>query len=279
VSGKCALFRGNIIIDATHAQRLLTHLDAARIRFGREDAFKMRRNRLLSDRILIGINTSEFPAENLLFLALELGLPAAAHAVLFPRVAQANAVFFGFEPLDTSCICKVYLEFWDEVKAQVQRTGSRVPQLLHLGVKWDTADPARHQVARYECHPMLNEHAILQRVAACHGSDGTPALCHIAQDLIRTAAWRNRGASMLYLEVSEEGNPRASYDINLYKSGMTVADAGTQLQAAARYFGIPGDAIGAQLARLGARPFGHMSSGVDRHGNPFMSVYAETVAL
>ena len=33
---------------------------------------------------------------------------------------------------------------------------------------------------------------------------------------------------MLYLEVSEDGNPRASYDINLYKSGLVVADAAGQ---------------------------------------------------
>jgi hypothetical protein len=37
--------------------------------------------------------------------------------------------------------------------------------------------------------------------------------------------------------------------------------------------------IEAQLERLGACPLGHISSGPDRKGNQFLSVYAQTVAL
>jgi hypothetical protein len=84
---------------------------------------------------------------------------------------------------------------------------------------------------------------------------------------------------MLYLEVSEEGNPRSSFDVNLYKSGLAVADVGAQLRPAAAHFELAAETIEAQLERLGACPLGHISSGPDRKGNQFLSVYAQTVAL
>jgi hypothetical protein len=226
---------------------------------------------------LIGINTADAPATALLELAKELGMSSAAAKVLYVRITDANAVFFGFEEHGDSCVCKVYLEFWDVVRAQVTRNATRQPQLLHLGVKWDAAHPDRHAVARYECHPLLGLHAILRRMHGCHGA--ASELSASAIEIVQTAAQRNPAASMLYLEVSEEGNPRASYDINLYKSAMTVADAAAPLRRAASWFGIGSAQIEEQLERLGQRPFGHISSGVDRHGQPFLSVYAETVAL
>jgi hypothetical protein len=176
-------------------------------------------------------------------------------------------------------VCKVYLEFWDQVRRETRRTGSQAPQLLHLGVKWDTARPGHHEVARYECHPLLNLPAILRRMASCYPEDLPSALCALTQNIVRTAARRNPSASMLYLEVSEQGNPRSSFDVNLYKSGLVVADVSEQLRLAAEHFELAAGAIEAQLERLGHCPLGHLSSGLDRKGKEFLSVYGETVAL
>lgn len=248
------------------------------MRYGREDAFKLVPGRLIGERVLIGVETAVADAERLLALGTKLGLPGAGLDLLLPRAAQANAVFFGFEALDSSCVCKVYLEFWDVVRSEARRTGSRAPQLLHLGVKWDSARPGQHAVARYHCYPLLGLRAILRRMEACH-ADASPALLHGAQDIVRMAAQRNPAASMLYLEVREDGNPRSSYDINLYKSGMLVADAGAQLRQAGAHLGIDAALLEASIARLGPCPLGHLSSGLDRHGQQFLSVYGEIAAL
>ncbi len=82
---------------------------------------------------------------------------------------------------------------------------------------------------------------------------------------------------MLYLEVSEHGNPRSSFDIKLYKSGMLVADAAAQLLQAGAFFDVPPQLVDEQLQLLGPCPLGHLSSGLDRHGQPFLSVYAEAL--
>ncbi|UUZ48804.1 hypothetical protein LP420_40150 [Massilia sp. B-10] len=91
-------------------------------------------------------------------------------------------------------------------------------------MKWDSTRPDQHEVARYECHPLLGVRDILRRIALCYADPASP-LCALAQALVRQAAHRRPDASLLYLEVSEEGNPRSSFDINLYKAGMLLGDA------------------------------------------------------
>jgi hypothetical protein len=265
-------------IDHNLALRLVGRLDALAIPYGREDSFKLGRQRLLADRVLIGVDSTRLATDKLLAIAIELGMPHACLKVLLPHAAVANAVFFGFEELADSCVCKVYLEFWDQVRREVRRTGARTPLLLHLGVKWNSAQPGRHEIARYDCHPMIDTRTILRRMALCYRDE----LCMVheaARDVVLAAASRNPAASMLYLEVGEQGNPRRSFDINLYKTGMSVADAAPQLYRAAEHLQVTAELMEAQLQRLGTCPLGHLSSGMDRHGQAFLSVYAETLPL
>jgi hypothetical protein len=233
---------------------------------------------LIGGRVLIGVETAGLDVDTLLALGSAMGMPDAGLTLLQLRSADANAVFFGFEDQAGSSMCKVYLEFWDVVRREARRTGSHAPQLLHLGVKWDSARPAHYEVANYDCHPLLDLQAILRRMVNCYAVPTSPLLGS-AQEIVRLAAQRNRSASMLYLEVSEQANQRASFDINLYKSALLVNDAATQLRAAGAYLRIAPALMEAQLDLLGGCPFGHLSSGVDRHGREFLSVYAEIAPL
>lgn len=249
------------------------------MRYGREDSFKLGHRRLIGGRVLIGVETSRLDCARLLAIGTELGMPEGGLELLLAHASEANAVFFGFEDLGASWVCKVYLEFWDQVRRATRLSGSQAPQLLHLGVKWDGARPGHYDVARYDCHPLLNLRTILRRMAACYAAPGAPVLCELAQAIVRAAAQRKPEASLLYLEVSEQGNPRASFDINLYKSGMRVVDAAPQLRQASAYFQLSAALIEEQLQLLGSCALGHLSSGMDRHGKPFLTVYGETAAL
>jgi hypothetical protein len=265
-------------IENTPALRLLGRLDKLAIPYGREDSFKLGRQRLISNRILIGVgvDATRRAADGLLGTAMEeLRMPQACLDVLLPHAALANAVFFGVEDLGESCVCKVYLEFWDQVRNTVRRTGSRTPLLLHLGVKWDTARPGRREVAHYHCHPLLDVQSILRRMARLAPQDHMPGLYKASQDIVLLGARRSPSASLLYLEVSEPGNPRQSFDINLYKTGLDVAAVAAPLQQAARCLVVPPEQLDSQLQRLGPCRLGHLSSGLDRHGQPFLTVYAE----
>jgi hypothetical protein len=117
--------------------------------------------------------------------------------------------------------------------------------------------------------------SILRRMARLAPQDHMPGLYKASQDIVLLGARRSPSASLLYLEVSEPGNPRQSFDINLYKTGLDVAAVAAPLQQAARCLVVPPEQLDSQLQRLGPCRLGHLSSGLDRHGQPFLTVYAE----
>jgi hypothetical protein len=261
------------------SQQLLELIDGLGVDYGREDSFKLVPGQVLADRVLIGVNRATIQPNEFFRIALELGMPPDCEPLLAARMPQANTVFFGVEDRDGGSVRKVYLEFWNEVRAEVRRTGSLAPQLIHLGVKWDTARPGHHELARYMCHPMLSVRDVLRRMSAVYEGHPAPTTREEALSIVRQGIKQNPDSSILYIEVSEQGNPRRSFDVNLYKTGMSVADAAPQLYAIAEQLGIGRDALGVQMARLGGLPLGHLSGGVDRQGREFLSVYAEVRAL
>ena len=70
-----------------------------------------------------------------------------------------------------------------------------------------------------------------------------------------------------------------SWDVNLYKTGLLVSDAAPELEAIGRHFGVDAGALSAALAPMQDRLLGHLSGGIDRHGEEFVSVYAELRAM
>jgi hypothetical protein len=264
--------------DLTARQDLLQRVAAAGWPHGREQSFKMVAGRLLRDRLLLGVQRSAMQPSQLWTLAGELGMPAAGQELLAQHWERANAVFLATEDSDTGRMYKVYLEFWDEARRAV-RAGARSAQLLHLGVKWSSARPGHHEEARYMVHPLLGLRDIQRRMADCYPAQAPGAGLELARAIVRRAAMRNPQAAFLYLEASETGNPRRSFDINLYKSGLRVGDAAAELRALARHFAIAAGDLEEQLRQLGELPLGHVSGGCDRRGAEFLSIYAEIAPL
>jgi hypothetical protein len=257
--------------------RLLQRLKALGIAYGREDSFKLAHRQLFQDRVLIGIDIALMPAAALFDIAYDLGMPAECQPLLEAHLPQANLVLYGVEDRPEGSVCKVYLEFWEQVRRDVLRTGEITPRLLHLGVKWQTTRPGRFEVARYTCFPRLSAADALRRMADLYPPVSTGNSSDAALAIVRRSLQRRPDASLLYLEVSEGDNPRRSFDINLYKTGLRVADAAPELRQAARQFGVGEQAIEEQLQKLGPCLLGHLSGGTDRYGAEFLSVYAETL--
>lgn len=264
--------------DLTAWQDLLDRVVAAGWPHGREQSFKMAGNSLLRDRLLLGVQRSAILPSQLWALARDLGMPAAGEELLAGHWERANAVFLATEEGGTARMYKVYLEFWDEARRAV-RGGARSPQLLHLGVKWSSARPGHHEEARYTVHPLLGLRDIQRRMADCYPAQAPAAGLELARAIVRRGAMRNPQAAFLYLEASEAGNPRRSFDINLYKSGLRVGDVAAELRSLALHFGIAPEAIEEQLRQLGELALGHISGGCDRRGAEFLSVYAEIAPL
>lgn len=259
-------------------REVLGRIEALGVPYGREQSFKLVPGALLVDRLLVGLPTAALSLDATVALATEFGMPAAAQQLVTRRFSEANAVFLATEERGVHRVFKLYLEFWDAVRQRV-RSGDASPQLLHLGLKWDDARPGHFEEAHYICFPLLSTRDVLQRMRAVVPEAAPADAVSIAQDIVRVAAHARPQAPFLYLEVSETGNPRRSFDVNLYKSGLAVADAASQLRAAAGRFGMAGERFETVLAGMQQMPLGHIAAGCDRRGSEFFSVYAEVAPL
>lgn len=247
--------------------------------WGREASVKLVPGGLRAGRVLVGRHAAALPLAEMLQACRTLGMPACYETMLAEGHPQASVVLFGLEPGEGGdCTLKVYLEFWDRVRREVRRTGSRSPQLLHLGVKWQAGRPERHGITRYLCHPLLTPAETLVRmVRVLEGCP--PDFTAVGTGLIGLAARRAPQETFLYLEAAEAETPRRSYDINLYKAGLRMADAMPAVQAAAALLGTDAAALPAAFGAHAEQPLGHISAGVGRDGQAFMTWYWEVEAL
>ncbi|MCY2990306.1 MAG: hypothetical protein NTY19_20880 [Planctomycetota bacterium] len=260
---------------ALHLFQLLEQLPIV----GAEASFKMQHGLLLRHRLLWAISTRDLPPERLLEICLRLDMPPDQRNTLQQQLAGANAVFFGFEETDATCGYRVYLEFWEQLQAALQRqpaaTAPAEPALLHLGFKWDAFDNRAASIAHYHCYPGLSVRDSLARLTEIYRAHPTRVPETVATSLIRFAASRIDATSeaFIYLEATEGTSPRLSFDINLYKARLRVAEVSPWLMQLRDYYELRGGPFDAFSATIGSRTLAHLSGGIDRRGHDFFTVY------
>lgn len=260
--------------------RLLQVIAQRGVAHGIEDSLKFSvRDGLVARRLLVGVRSADLPWAGFLSLVEELGLPAGHAASLQSAFARSSALGLAVEDRGARTLWKVYLEFWDEVRAAVRTSGSREPRLMHLGLKWEEGPAQRLERAHYTCHPLLTHHDILARLKALYGEDQTMPGYTAARRIVKACAARWPTMPLIYLEAGEEGNPRRSFDINCYRTELRLPDVLLPLQSAGEGLGIDAEAVADALAGLGDARLGHLSGGIDRHGGEFLSLYVERQPL
>ncbi len=266
---------------SSERSRLLTSLiEAEGVHFGREDSFKMSHASLQTERFLLGIPTQGIAPARILRWCEVLGMPKRFQAAFLEHAPDANMVGVGLEGSRDHGVYKMYLEFWDKVRLDVRRTGRTDPMLLHLGFKWRAErDGSDGRIARYNCFPRLSVHDTLARIEEIYSGASTQTAQELAMGIVRRAATAAPTELFLYVETSEEGNPRKSFDINLYKSELTMADIDPFLRGLGRHYGLPDEQFLPLLSQVGPRLLGHLSGGLDRGGNDATTLYYETRAL
>ena len=151
---------------------------------------------------------------------------------------------------------KIYLEFPLPTLTE--------PTLLHKSYKWDPLRPERHAIGRYVRYPLLSYQETTERVRDLLAGCRRPGAFEMADELLRLAMPRLKG-SFHYLEVTEEGNPRKSFDVNLYSASLTMGDIRPLLLRMAERYSLSIEEFGARLesvAQEEVRP----SRGRDRQG-------------
>lgn len=245
---------------------------------GYERSFKLARRSILANRYLLGLDIAEVGAARLMDACRQLNMPAPLMEEFDEGMPDANLVFLGFEDSGPGgCIHKVYLEYWDTLRARM-RTGSAAPgepYLLHKGFKWHVDEPGKQVVTYYHCLPALTTAQIHTRINAVYRDVPEAAGLDAVTRIIAAAAQRCPGERFLYVEVSEPGNPRKSFDLNLYPAGLRIEQIAEPIREAARSLEAPPDRLDRLMAMIPAKHFGHVSGGVSRQGGEYFTVYYE----
>jgi hypothetical protein len=249
-------------------------------RRGNEGSFKLAPGRLLARRGLIGIEKRHLSRGVLLDIASRLSIPAEYAKAVEADYAKANFFYFGYEDGDdagdSSGALKLYVEYPVYIAPLTpEERGSpdhSRPSLQALGYKWDAAGGAALAVTRYVWFVHLDPAALVQRMESIREGVTAPAF-DLAQSLVAAAG--ASGRSPRYIEATEPGNPRASFDVNVYAANLAVSSIEARVRALGETYRIDTAALNALLAAIGAKPLGHVSGGIDRRGADFLTIYYE----
>jgi tryptophan halogenase len=237
---------------------------------GCERSIKLVPGALNANRFLLGAPVEQWPEGRLHGCAGHLSMPDAFRARLDDALRGANAVLFGFEESRRGCLYKLYFEYWERVRRTAGRDSTRA-RLMFLGFKWDPDDARRRVVSEYWCAPGIPAGPITGRIESlCE--DAPVPLARTAARIIAMTVREGRETPMVYLEVREPGNPRCSFDLNLYRAGLRLSDVAPVVADLCRALDIePADFE----RHIESRDciLGHISGGVARDGEPFFTLY------
>jgi hypothetical protein len=241
-----------------------------------EPSFKMARNQLFENRFLLGVTLLKSGDQDDLIarICTHSGMPPNLLVAFEQSLPDANYVYFGAEKNEQTLIFKVYLEFRDKVQIELAAgCGNGRPHLLFTGFKWDTTSPTLQAVTEYAWYPSLSMQDIHEQLRMFIEPNQHRELLELAEDVTAQAAEKIPVGDIQYLEVTEKGNRRRSFDINVYKSGLSVEDLFPHLLPALRHYAIPEEKIESLYQKIRMERFGHLAGGIGRDNQDFMTVY------
>lgn len=240
---------------------------------GAEASIRMSGKGLSGSRFLAAYNRDDLGWANFLTICGAMKLSERSLLLYKDAFQEANQVGFGFESQPSQVVYKLYFEFWDRLVREVRSSPDDArPRLLHLGLKWDPQTPEQTITANYTCFPLLSIPGILSRLENIGKTDCVSI--RTTRRIIERASPRLRRDSFVYLEAGEEGNPRRSYDVNLYKANCKVHEMLDLLDAARLDYGLPQQST-QTLERASDHLLGHIGGGQGRDGNDYLTVYYE----
>jgi hypothetical protein len=231
-----------------------------------ERSFKMLPGAVLTRRFLLGLHQSRLTPQartRLPVICKRLGMPQAFLDEFAAGLDAAQFVHFGFEESEQGSLYKVYLEAPSRTALAAPPGKPLEPFELYRGFKWDGE---RSSITRYVANPGLAPDAIHARLAELVAGAELAA----ARAVLALAAERSEPRKLLFVEAVEDGNPRRSFDLNLYSAKLQLAEIYPLLRDLARAYGCD---LAPAYEKHKTRSLGHVAGGRDRHGRGFFSVY------
>ena len=248
-------------------------LEEMRIPSGYERSIKLYQKTILANRYLLGVNTNAISPKQIYIISKKLGAPASLVEEFFAELDQANLIFIGYEEdAQGRPTFKLYLEFWEKLKKESR---SNSPQILHKGFKWSVDSPDHYVTTLYQCYPGIDQEEILHRIGA-HYNDAPKPLCLPSiNQIIALASNKANSKDFLFVEVSEPGNKRKSFDINIYPAGLKAIDIIPWVLGISNQFECSTPRLQQVLENLALKPLGHISAGLGRDNQEYFTFYYE----
>ena len=229
---------------------------------GCERSFKMLDSTLLEERFLAGLACSQIALEDVEFIAAALNAPANFIAELRRQWPQAQFFHMGFEQGARDATYKLYLEF----------QSSEMP--LYIGYKWNPEAQQQQSISHYKT--LATPSTLRDALRAFYDPANAEVLriilgiLHMAEEKCRA---RNDVTPPLLLQVQDTESPRKSFDLNLYESELRIAELAPLLTQLGMHFKVSQEKSENLLKRTGNDLLGHLSGGIDRNGNAFLTIY------
>jgi MoaA/NifB/PqqE/SkfB family radical SAM enzyme len=240
--------------------------------FVHERSFRVCQGAILSNRFLLSICKDEVgpnPHKKLREVCQRLGMPEAFINHAGRLLAAAPYLHFGYEENRTSSLYKVYLE----MGVIADRPLGSDPMLLYLAFKWDPSEPSRTAMSRYFWYPGMSVPDMVGRIAAIYGDGNEGESFDIARGILMSAEDRIGQGMVRYVEVTEDKNPRKSFELNLYDARLQIKHLAPFLVRMARHYSILADQIQAVVESNQSQVVGHLAGGTHREGEDFFNVY------
>jgi len=243
---------------------------------GFDQSFKVTENALLGHRFLFGILKSRVDANRLRNVCERLAMPREYSAEFAKHLADANVIHFGFEENESGCVYKVYLEFRERLDRFIQtRSGPEEGVQLHLAYKWDASNNSKRAITEYTCYPFLDTPGILKRMSRLHEGRQDVVAFETAKAIVNFAAHRFVYRAPMYIEAKEEDNPRLSFNVKLYPAKLKLKDIHYFVSGLCQRYRIPSGPFESFYSKINDRILTNLSSGSDRHGRNFITMYHE----
>jgi hypothetical protein len=241
---------------------------------GYEASFKIMLHTFHNIRFLIGVKTKNMSKNCFDNICSELKMPDTCYRQCIEKISDSNIVLFGFEEDGNHCVYKIYLEFNKKNRAMMHPKKSEDPVLQYLGFKWDAFDNRKFLVTTYIWFPFISSAIMRDRIDRLYNKSDQIQLLLI-KDLIQLGLSQTMDAfePYIYLEASDMKSKRKSFDLNLYKAGLTMGQIEPYISKSMNFFEIDTRKWNIFFWKIRNKLLGHISGGYSSSGDSFLSVY------
>lgn len=254
------------------ADDLIAMIEELGAAYGLERSVKITQRQLLDDRCLLSVHRTalgDAPADRLTELGHRLGIPADAAGRILAALDGADVVHFGHEAGPGYTIRKIYFEY----AARARRAmAAGEPVLVHLAYKW-AVGAAAAAATRYTWLPLRTRDDLEAKLRTLLPADAAPRGLRCTLCLIDRAARQTDAGELMMMEVEEPGNPRRSCDLNLYDARLRVCQISDLIAATTQDFEVPRSRVEALFGKGKDLQLGHVSAGIGRDGEEFVTIY------